>query len=160
MKKYFSRAVDLDWTCQEARILAEAMYSAALYPQLKKIAVNQLKTEYDDPYFRFMEIVAQTKNGEKPLSESASYELYDITSETFMEGDQSFSSRVQEFSQQCQKKNPGSSFASVNRVNSGGLLGMLSDFEKNIGSGSGGGGPDNIEEMLDMLEDFDFGGHK
>jgi len=104
MKTYFSRAAALSWSPGRAGVLAESWYATSLYPQLKKLASAQLRANSESNYFRFMEIVAISKDGVKPITREVKDELWEIQDEAWYGGDYDFASRIEAFQQKCRLK--------------------------------------------------------
>lgn len=106
MKTYFSRVADLSWSPQKAKVLSEALFATALYPQLKKVVTVQLKTDPANLYFRFMNIIAITRDGTKPMPWEMKEELWEIQDDAWYSGDQTLASRANVLYRKCRIKDP------------------------------------------------------
>jgi len=154
LKSYFTRSAELSWSEKEARQLAEAFYISALYPQLKKLVDRQLKTVPEDLYFRFMKIVAFSRNGTKAVSREFIDELWEIQDQASFTGDLILRARADDLYWKCKQKD-SSSDDGVNSADLDNIFTVLRSAENNRRFE-----PKNKESSgdIEQLDFFDFFG--
>ncbi|OQY16194.1 MAG: hypothetical protein B6I36_10715, partial [Desulfobacteraceae bacterium 4572_35.1] len=101
MKRYFIGAVSLSWSRDEAATIAQTLYDCEFYPQLKKISAKYAKSDPPDGYFSFMEIVAQSQNGDKTISGETRDFLDCLAKKAWFSGDIALANQIVDFAKKC-----------------------------------------------------------